>query len=132
MPETGDNVAEEFGISREQADTFVAASQAEYQAAKEAGFFEGEITPIEVSQGRKLPPKQITEDEHPRASSTFEALSKLKPLFECGVVTAGNASGIKDGVAALMIGSEKVQEQYGLKTFLASCLLQLLALSHAS
>ncbi len=53
MPETGDNVAEEFGISREQADTFVAASQAEYQAAKEAGFFEGEITPIEVSQGRK-------------------------------------------------------------------------------
>jgi len=115
MPETGDNVAEEFGISREQADTFAAASQAKYQAAKEAGFFEGEITPIEVSQGRKLPPKQITEDEHPRASSTFEALSKLKPLFEGGVVTAGNASGINDGAAALIIGSEKVQEQYGLK-----------------
>ncbi|OOW09422.1 3-oxoadipyl-CoA thiolase [Acinetobacter sp. MF4640] len=115
MPETGDNVAEEFGISREQADTFAAASQAKYQAAKEAGFFEGEITPIEVSQGRKLPPKQVTEDEHPRPSSTFEALSKLKPLFEGGVVTAGNASGINDGAAALLIGSEKVQEQYGLK-----------------
>lgn len=115
MPETGDNVAEEFGISREQADTFAAASQAKYQAAKEAGFFEGEITPIEVSQGRKLPPKLVTEDEHPRPSSTFEALSKLKPLFEGGVVTAGNASGINDGAAALIIGSEKVQEQYGLK-----------------
>ncbi|WP_179993395.1 MULTISPECIES: 3-oxoadipyl-CoA thiolase [unclassified Acinetobacter] len=115
MPETGDNVAEEFGITREQADTFAAASQAKYQAAKEAGFFEGEITPIEVSQGRKLPPKLVTEDEHPRPSSTFEALSKLKPLFEGGVVTAGNASGINDGAAALIIGSEKVQEQYGLK-----------------
>lgn len=115
MPETGDNVAEEFGISREQADTFAAASQAKYQVAKESGFFEGEITPIEVSQGRKLPPKLVTEDEHPRASSTFEALSKLKPLFEGGVVTAGNASGINDGAAALIIGSEKVQEQYGLK-----------------
>lgn len=115
MPETGDNVAEEFGITREQADIFAAASQAKYQAAKEAGFFEGEITPIEVSQGRKLPPKQVKEDEHPRASSTFEALSKLKPLFEGGVVTAGNASGINDGAAALIIGSEKVQEQYGLK-----------------
>ncbi len=115
MPETGDNVAEEFGITREQADTFAAASQAKYQAAKEAGFFDGEITPIEVSQGRKLPPKLVTEDEHPRPSSTFEALSKLKPLFEGGVVTAGNASGINDGAAALIIGSEKVQEQYGLK-----------------
>lgn len=115
MPETGDNVAEEFGITREQADTFAAASQEKYQAAKEAGFFEGEITPIEVSQGRKLPPKLVTEDEHPRPSSTFEALSKLKPLFEGGVVTAGNASGINDGAAALIIGSEKVQEQYGLK-----------------
>ena len=115
MPETGDNVAVEFGITREQADNFAAASQAKYQAAKEAGFFEGEITPIEVSQGRKLPPKQVAEDEHPRASSTFEALSKLKPLFEGGIVTAGNASGINDGAAALIIGSEKVQEQYGLK-----------------
>ncbi len=115
MPETGDNVAQAFGITREQADTFAAASQAKYQAAKATGFFEGEITPIEVSQGRKLPLKQISEDEHPRASSTFEALSKLNPLFEGGVVTAGNASGINDGAAALIIGSENVQAQYGLK-----------------
>lgn len=115
MPETGDNVAHEFGISREQADTFAAASQAKYQAAKATGFFVDEITPIEVSQGRKLPPKHIVEDEHPRAASTFETLAKLKPLFNGGIVTAGNASGINDGAAALIIGSEKVQTQYGLK-----------------
>lgn len=115
MPETGDNVAQEFDISREQSDTFAAASQAKYQAAKSAGFFVDEITPIEVSQGRKLPPKFIVEDEHPRASSTFEALAKLKPLYNGGTVTAGNASGINDGAAALIIGSEKVQAQYGLK-----------------
>lgn len=115
MPETGDNVAVEFGITREQADTFAAQSQAKYQQAKTEGFFEGEITPIEVSQGKKLPPKLVSEDEHPRPSSNFEALSKLKPLFEGGVVTAGNASGINDGAAALLIGSEIVQEKYGLK-----------------
>lgn len=115
MPETGDNVAVEFGITREQADTFAAQSQAKYQQAKTEGFFEGEITPIEVSQGKKLPPKLVSEDEHPRSSSNFEALSKLKPLFEGGVVTAGNASGINDGAAALLIGSETVQEKYGLK-----------------
>ncbi|MCK4087796.1 3-oxoadipyl-CoA thiolase [Acinetobacter radioresistens] len=115
MPETGDNVAVEFGITREQADTFAAQSQAKYQQAKTEGFFEGEITPIEVSQGKKLPPKLVSEDEHPRPSSNFEALSKLKPLFEGGVVTAGNASGINDGAAALLIGSETVQEKYGLK-----------------
>lgn len=115
MPETGDNVAEEFGISREQADTFAAASQAKYEAAKQVGFFEGEITAVEVSQGRKFPTKSVTEDEHPRPNSDFSALQKLKPLFEGGVVTAGNASGINDGAAALLIGSATIQEKYGLK-----------------
>ena len=115
MPETGDNVAVEFGISREQADAFAAASQAKYEAAKQGGFFEDEITAVEVSQGRKLPPKSVVEDEHPRPSSNFEALQKLKPLFEGGVVTAGNASGINDGAAAVLIGSEAVQQKYGLK-----------------
>jgi acetyl-CoA C-acetyltransferase len=98
MPETGDNVAVEFGITREQADLFAAQSQAKYQTAKQDGFFTGEITPIEVFQGKKLPPKLVSEDEHPRPSSTVEALTKLKPLFEGGVVTAGNASGINDGL----------------------------------
>ncbi|OEY94014.1 beta-ketoadipyl CoA thiolase [Acinetobacter proteolyticus] len=115
MPETGDNVAAEFGISREQADLFAAQSQAKYQTAKEQGFFADEITPIEVFQGKKLPPKLVTEDEHPRPSSTMEALTKLKPLFEGGVVTAGNASGINDGAAALLIGSEAAGQKYGLK-----------------
>ncbi|WP_354733866.1 3-oxoadipyl-CoA thiolase [Acinetobacter nosocomialis] len=115
MPETGDNVAAEFGISREQADLFAAQSQAKYQKAKEEGFFADEITPIEVFQGKKLPPKLVSEDEHPRPSSTAEALTKLKPLFEGGVVTAGNASGINDGAAALLIGSEAAGQKYGLK-----------------
>ncbi|MDD9316688.1 3-oxoadipyl-CoA thiolase [Acinetobacter lactucae] len=115
MPETGDNVAADFGISREQADLFAAQSQAKYQKAKEEGFFADEITPIEVFQGKKLPPKLVSEDEHPRPSSTVEALTKLKPLFEGGVVTAGNASGINDGAAALLIGSEAASQKYGLK-----------------
>jgi acetyl-CoA C-acetyltransferase len=115
MPETGDNVAAEFGISREQADLFAAQSQAKYQKAKQEGFFTDEITPIEVFQGKKLPPKLVSEDEHPRPSSTVEALTKLKPLFEGGVVTAGNASGINDGAAALLIGSEAAGQKYGLK-----------------
>lgn len=115
MPETGDNVAADFGISREQSDLFAAQSQAKYQKAKEEGFFADEITPIEVFQGKKLPPKLVSEDEHPRPSSTVEALTKLKPLFEGGVVTAGNASGINDGAAALLIGSEAVGQKYGLK-----------------
>lgn len=115
MPETGDNVAADFGITREQADLFAAQSQAKYQKAKEEGFFVGELTPIEVFQGKKLPPKLVSEDEHPRPSSTVEALTKLKPLFEGGVVTAGNASGINDGAAALLIGSEAAGQKYGLK-----------------
>ncbi|MFH3743475.1 3-oxoadipyl-CoA thiolase [Acinetobacter baumannii] len=115
MPETGDNVAAEFGISREQADLFAAQSQAKYQKAKKEGFFADEITPIEVFQGKKLPPKLVSEDEHPRPSSTVEALTKLKPLFEGGLVTAGNASGINDGAAALLIGSEAAGQKYGLK-----------------
>uniref|UniRef100_UPI002FC8776E acetyl-CoA C-acyltransferase n=1 Tax=Aromatoleum sp. TaxID=2307007 RepID=UPI002FC8776E len=105
MPETGDNVAAEFGITREASDRFAAASQAKYAAAKEAGFYSGEILPIEVPTGRKTPPRVVAEDEHPRPESTYEALAKLKSLFPDGVVTAGNASGINDGAAALLVGS---------------------------
>lgn len=115
MPQTGDNVASKYDISREEADKFAAASQAKYQAAKQTGFFDEEITPIMVSQGRKLPEKAITEDEHPRASSTVEALQRLKPLNENGIVTAGNASGINDGAAALIIGSKQAGEKLGFK-----------------
>lgn len=115
MPQTGDNVAEAYGVTREDADQFAAASQAKYEAAKHAGFFTDEIVGIEVPQGRKLPPKLVDQDEHPRPSSNLEALQKLRPLFEGGVVTAGNASGVNDGAAALIIGSEAAQQTLNIK-----------------
>ena len=115
MPETGDNVARELGVTREDADRFAAASQANYARAKAAGFFAGEILPVQVSTGRKTPPLIVSEDEHPRPESALATLSKLKPLFEGGVVTAGNASGINDGAAALFVGSKAIGERFGLK-----------------
>lgn len=115
MPETADNVAEKLDISREQADTYAARSQALYEKARAEGFFQEEIHPIEVSQGRKKPAKLVDQDEHPRAQSDMEALSKLRPLFEGGVVTAGNASGVNDGAAALLIGNEAVGKKYNIK-----------------
>ncbi|WP_448681521.1 3-oxoadipyl-CoA thiolase [Pseudomonas nicosulfuronedens] len=115
MPETGDNVAREFGISREQADRFAARSQANYEAARQAGFFAGEILPVSVPTGRKTPPNIVEQDEHPRPSSDQAALARLKPLSEGGVVTAGNASGVNDGAAALLIGSAAAGERHGLK-----------------
>jgi len=115
MPETADNVAKELGIGREDSDRYAAASQAKYAAAKAAGFYKGEILPIEVPTGRKTPPLVVAEDEHPRPDSTCEALAKLKPLFEGGVVTAGNASGINDGAAALFVGNRAIGEQAGVK-----------------
>ncbi|HFS8927780.1 TPA: 3-oxoadipyl-CoA thiolase [Pseudomonas aeruginosa] len=115
MPETGDNVAREFGIRREQADRFAARSQANYEAARQAGFFAGEILPVSVPTGRKTPPNIVEQDEHPRPTSDEAALARLKPLFDGGVVTAGNASGVNDGAAALLIGSAAAGERHGLK-----------------
>lgn len=115
MPQTADNIASDLNISREESDTFAAASQAKYEAARAAGFFAEEIIPTEVPQGRKKPPLIVDADEHPRPQSTIEALSGLRPLFEGGVVTAGNASGINDGAAALIIGDRAVGEKYGVK-----------------
>lgn len=115
MPQTADNVATDHGISRDEADRFAAASQAKYEAARADGFFADEIIAIDVPQGRKKPPLTVDNDEHPRPSSTIEALAGLRPLFDGGVVTAGNASGINDGAAALIIGSLAVGEQYGVK-----------------
>ena len=106
MPETGDNVAKDFGISREQADEFALASQQKYATAEKEGFFQGEILPVILPARKKdAPGERVSADEHPRRDSTLESLSKLKPLFEGGVVTAGNASGVNDGAAALLIGS---------------------------
>lgn len=113
MPETGDNVARDFGITREQADAFALASQMKYQAALQDGFYAGEIHPISVPTGRKTPPVVVDTDEHPRPDTTAATLQKLKPLSEGGVVTAGNASGINDGAAALLIGSRAAGEKAG-------------------
>ncbi len=113
MPETADNVAREFGITRDQADAFAAASQAKYEAARGARFFAGEIAPIAIPTGKKTPPLVLAADEHPRPDSTIESLARLKPLFDGGVVTAGNASGINDGAAVLLIGSRAAGERVG-------------------
>lgn len=115
MPETGDNVAVEFGITRDEADRFAAASQANYAAAKASGFYNEEILPITLPSKAKVDPVIVTEDEHPRPSSTQEKLARLNPLFPNGVVTAGNASGINDGAAALLVGNLAIGERHGTK-----------------
>ena len=115
MPQTADNVAKELNITREQADTYAARSQELYEKARADGFFKDEIHGIEVPQGRKQPPKVVDQDEHPRPESNLEALSKLRPLSEGGVVTAGNASGVNDGAAALILGTEEIGQKFGIK-----------------
>jgi acetyl-CoA C-acetyltransferase len=116
MPQTGDNVAREFGISREQADEFALGSQQKYAKAEAEGFYKGEILPVTLPSKKKdAPPAMVEVDEHPRRDSTMEALARLKPLFEGGVVTAGNASGVNDGAAALVIASRAWGEKRGKK-----------------
>ncbi len=113
MPETGDNVANDFGISREAADRFALGSQQRFEAARAAGFFDGEIHSVAVPTGRKTPPLVVSADEHPRPETTSESLARLRPLFEGGVVTAGNASGVNDGAAALLVGSRAMAAKLG-------------------
>ncbi|MEX2470308.1 MAG: acetyl-CoA C-acyltransferase, partial [Pseudohongiellaceae bacterium] len=115
MPETADNIAADLDITRADSDAFAAASQAKYEAARADGFFDGEIIPVAVPQGRKKPPLTVAADEHPRPDSDLEALAGLRTLFEGGVVTAGNASGINDGAAALIVGSRAVGEKFGVR-----------------
>ncbi|WP_336367595.1 3-oxoadipyl-CoA thiolase [Marinobacter sp. C2H3] len=114
MPQTADNIARELGLSRDQVDAFAAQSQARFEQARQAGFFADEILAVDVPQGRKKPPVSVATDEHPRPQSTAEALAGLKPLFADGVVTAGNASGINDGAAALILGSRDAGERAGI------------------
>src|SRR5438105_3928968 len=110
MPQTGDNVAKEFGITREQADEFALASQQKYAKAEAEGFYKGEIHAVTLP-AKKNESIVVDKDEHPRRDSTMDSLAKLKPLFEGGVVTAGNASGVNDGAAALVIASRKWGEK---------------------
>ena len=115
MPQTAENVAEQFGINRADQDQFALESQKRTAVAQEKGFFDQEIIPVVIPQ-RKGEAVVINKDEHPRASTTLEALNKLKPVVKAdGTVTAGNASGINDGAAALLIASDDAIEKYGLK-----------------
>ena len=114
MPETGENVAEDYKVSREDQDAFAVRSQAKAAAAQENGRLAREIIPVTIPQ-RKGDPIVVGKDEHPRAT-TMEALAKLGTPFkkEGGTVTAGNASGVNDGAAALIIASEAAAQKYGL------------------
>jgi len=115
MPETGENVAEQFNISRADQDAFALESQQRAAKAQAAGIFAQEIVPVTIPQ-RKKDPIIFAEDEHPRPQTTADALAKLgTPFREGGSVTAGNASGVNDGAAALIIASEAAVKKYGLK-----------------
>ncbi len=112
MPETADNLARDFQITREAADVFAEGSQKKYAAAKADGFFAGEIIAVEVPGGR-AGPVTVAEDEHPRPQTDMAALTKLRPLFKDGVTTAGNASGINDGAVAMIVASRKAGDAAG-------------------
>jgi 3-oxoadipyl-CoA thiolase len=113
MGETAENVAKQYNISREDQDVFAAASQEKYFAALEAGRWQQEIVPVEITENKE--PTIVSVDEHPRRT-TIEKLAALKPAFvKDGTVTAGNSSGINDGAAAMIIASEDAVRKYGLK-----------------
>lgn len=114
MPETAENVADEFHVSRADQDAFALRTQQRWARAHAAGFFKREIFPVSIPQ-KKGDPKIFDTDEHPRPDTTLEALAKLKPIVKPnGTVTAGNASGVNDGACALIIASKTAASQYGL------------------
>ena len=114
MPETAENVAEEWRISRQDQDAFAFRSQQRAAASAKAGDFTDEIIPVNVPSKRGAP-TVVDKDEHPRPDTTPEALAKLKPIVKAnGTVTAGNASGINDGAGALLLASESAAKKYGL------------------
>ncbi|WP_134703657.1 acetyl-CoA C-acyltransferase [Ammoniphilus sp. YIM 78166] len=115
LGETAENVAEQFGISREEQDAFALSSQQKYGKALAEGKFGAEIVPVEIP-GRKGDVTVFAQDEHPRPETTLEQLVKLKPAFrQGGSVTAGNASGLNDGAAALLLMEEETARQFGYK-----------------
>ncbi len=114
MPETGENVAEEFQVSRADQDAFAIRSQQRAGKAIASGYFAAEITPITIPGG-KAGPVTVDKDEHPRPETTLEGLAKLKPIVRNpGTVTAGNASGVNDGAAAMILASEAAVKKHGL------------------
>src|SRR6201989_3351328 len=114
MPETGENVAEEFQVARKDQDLFAFRSQQRAGKAIAAGYFAEEIVPVDAKDARGKP-ASVVQDEHPRPTTTLEDLAKLKtPFRNPGTVTAGNASGVNDGAAALIVASEAAARKYGL------------------
>jgi acetyl-CoA acetyltransferase family protein len=117
MGQTAENVAEQYGVRRDDQDAFAARSQAKAASARTSGRFAEEIAPIEIVQ-RKGPAKRVDEDEFIRPDTTIEVLAKLKPAFRSdgkGSVTAGNSSGLNDGAAALLVGSENAARDLGIE-----------------
>jgi 3-oxoadipyl-CoA thiolase len=113
MPETAENVADEYGVSRHDQDKFAAESQRRASAAQASGRFDAEIVPVSIAQ-KKSDPVIVSRDEHPRETS-LEQLAKLKPIVrEGGTITAGNASGVNDGAAAIIVASAAAVEKHGL------------------
>ena len=113
MPETGENVAEDFNVSREDQDAFALRSQQRAARAQQAGFFAQEIVPVDILS--KKGTTRVCVDEHPRPDSTLEGLAKLKSAFRTpGTVTAGNASGVNDGAVAMILASEGAIKAHGL------------------
>jgi acetyl-CoA C-acetyltransferase len=115
MPQTADTLAREYSIRRDEADRFAAGSQQKYAIAKGEGFFAGEIAPVEMPASRKGPVPPVAEDEHPRPGTDLDTLAKMKALYEGGVTTAGNASGVNDGAVALMLASKAAGDKAGIK-----------------
>ncbi|MDE8652774.1 3-oxoadipyl-CoA thiolase [Novosphingobium album (ex Liu et al. 2023)] len=114
MPETGENVAQDYGVSREDQDAFALRSQQRTAAAQARGWFRDEITPVTIKD-RKGHETVFDTDEHPRSDTTAEGLVKLKPIVRPdGTVTAGNASGVNDGAAAMIVASEAAVKRHGL------------------
>ncbi len=114
MPETADNVAADYSISRADQDAFAARSQARWDAAQQAGFFRDEIAPVTIPR-RKGDPVVVDTDEHPRPGTTLDQLARLRAINGADLtVTAGNASGVNDGAAAVIVASEAVARAQGL------------------
>src|SRR5437868_7284858 len=114
MPETAENVAEEYQVSRADQDAFAFRSQQRAGKAIASGYFAGEIVAVEVPGGR-AGPVTVDTDEHPRPDTTMEGLAKLKPFVRNpGTITAGNASGVNDGAAAMILASDAGAKKHGL------------------
>ncbi len=114
MPETGQNVADDYGVARVDQDAFALRSQQRAAAAQASGFFAEEIVPVTLTD-RKGRETVVAVDEHPRPETTAEGLAKLKPVVRAdGTVTAGNASGVNDGAAAMIVAGEAAAQSHGL------------------